>query len=493
MRKTILHITCGLLLATGWANALAQGTNSPAQRLNLELVDNVSNYNIATQQNEYTNTLRLSQPTSDNKLTAGMLNNGDNIITIARQGIKDGANEGNAVDFASINLNAQIYTLSAQSEITFIDYEEYSSSAVTLTAPWASSGLTRGGTYNYFRISSGGYIQYTIPEGYDADGFFSVYIAAAQTGSFRINNSTWTISSTGWNEKTLRGLHSGDQITITGPTNSNSPYFAYVVIDWAPRSFVPTIELTPTTTANGATTTGTVATYSPNDVINLNGLADIVDNFTAGTSENAHPDQYKYEAKLDANIAFPSSASSSSFSATADFSTCYSDDSSVDYFDPATGTFTGEGNWFFYQSYGQRETNCGYIEYYGSIIFTMPNTFTGNSINVTVTSGTSSYGAGDLVVNGQSHTFTAGETYTWTLPVSANGTIEFKSNEDTWSVDFATIVISGASGSSLNAPSHALSNTVNNTTVLNPEHKTKMSKDFVKGKKAFKSIAIIND
>lgn len=493
MRKTILHITCGLLLATGWANALAQGTTSPAQRLNLELVDNVSNYNIATQQNEYTNKLRLSQPTSGNKLTAGMLNNGDNIITITRQGVKDGQNVDTPADVATINLSTVITT--PQETIEQINFENYSGgSSVSLSAPWASSNLTMYSSGTFARIGSNGYVRYTIPEGYDEDGFFHVYIYAGNTGTFYINNSALSITQTGYNSKTLSGLHTGDVITITGPSSGYSPYFAEVDILWSPRSFVPSIAVTPSTAVNGGeATVGSTVTYSPNDVVGLNDLANIQDHFTADTRANSHPDAYNYEADLDANIEFPSGISQSSFSATADFSTCYSDDSSVDYFDPATGTFTGDGSWFFYESYGQRETNCGFIEYYGSMIFTMPNTFTGNSINVTVTSGTSSYGAGDLVVNGVSHTFTAGSTYTWTLPVSANGTIEFKSNESTWSVDFTTIVISGASGSSLNAPSHALSNTVNNTTVLNPEHKTKMSKDFVKGKKAFKSIAIIND
>ena len=114
MSRLFHYLTCSLLLMTGWANALAQAapTTSPVQRLNLELVNNQSTFVIDEEngnRNEYTNTFRLSQPT-DYKLTAGMLKQGDNFITLSRQGIKDGETIGDPTDFARINLNATITT-----------------------------------------------------------------------------------------------------------------------------------------------------------------------------------------------------------------------------------------------------------------------------------------------------------------------------------------------------------------------------------------------
>ena len=100
MRNKLTFILFGLLISVGWTNVMAQSqpSVSPAERLSLSLVDNVSVYDPVAQTNTYTNTLQLTQP-ANNKLTAGMLNNGDNHITITRQGIKDGANEGNPEEF----------------------------------------------------------------------------------------------------------------------------------------------------------------------------------------------------------------------------------------------------------------------------------------------------------------------------------------------------------------------------------------------------------
>ena len=93
------------------------------------------------------------------------------------------------------------------------------------------------------------------------------------------------------------------------------------------------------------------------------------------------------------------------------------------------------------------------------MLYVLPNNFMGNSVSVTVTtstgdgsSNTSGDGRGDLLVNGVSHTFTAGETYTWTVPVTANGTIEFKAAASApYSPDFTQIVISSGSGAKYNS------------------------------------------
>ena len=76
----------------------------------------------------------------------------------------------------------------------------------------------------------------------------------------------------------------------------------------------------------------------------------------------------------------------------------------------------------------------------GNVLYTMPNDFAGNSVNVTIIADTGTYGNGSMMVNGVSHTFVAGETYTWTVPVCANGTILFACiPTDPYSVDVSKI------------------------------------------------------
>ena len=84
----------------------------------------------------------------------------------------------------------------------------------------------------------------------------------------------------------------------------------------------------------------------------------------------------------------------------------------------------------------------------------MPASFMGKSVNVTMTSRTGSDGAGEMYVNGVLHNFSAGDTYTWTIPVTAGGAIEFRGIATTFSIDFTKIVISSGNGAPTGAPRH---------------------------------------
>ena len=105
MKKKLTTLLFGLLLAVGWTSVMAQQqpSVSPAQRLALSVVDNQSVFDADAQTNTYTNTLRLSQATGDYKLTAGMLNEGDNYITIHRLD-----NLGGDVECLRVNLNTEV-------------------------------------------------------------------------------------------------------------------------------------------------------------------------------------------------------------------------------------------------------------------------------------------------------------------------------------------------------------------------------------------------
>ena len=476
MSRFLYLLTGSLLLATGWATALAQSspTATPAQRLNLTLVENRSTFNINAQQNEYVNTLRLSQPGNDNpnKLTAGMLNNGNNYITFTRT---DDAN--NASEFARINLSAVV----TKHEEELIDGLTFSSnppsSQTTITQDmlpdnWGTDGsnlIWQTSGYAYITNTTG--FTYTIPTGYSNTTimFYIINGSNARGGYWAINTNSegWSIAAratAGYGSTiVMSGLNSGDVISFIGAQYSNNSYSLYyspdidgIYVFTLPDSYLPTIDVTPTVSYwdgsdwGSPTSIGQNQSYEPNDTVNLFNLGTVIDAFNVNTEQNSYSEYYNYKVTFNGNIILPSGSSTGlDFYSSADFSACTTSD-------PSSAAMTGYNGWTFNESnaYSSSGIISVYIEYYGDIIFTMTDSFMGNSVNVTVTSSRGDDGAGILYVNGVLHTFTAGETYTWTVPVSANGTIEFKSDGQTYSVDISSIVISSGNGSALNAPVH---------------------------------------
>lgn len=467
-----------MLCSSGWAFA----QTSPAERISLTLEDNLSTYTTAGERNNYVNKLRLNQPSGSNKLTAGMLNDGNNYIVFHR--IDD---QGNNSTFARVNLNAQV----AEAEMEVIDGIGFSSnppsSQTTITQAmlpdnWGTNGSNLiWQTNGYAYISGQGGLTYTIPAGYNnAIIQLIIYVGSnIRNGYFstNYNDSGWSVNSTqvsaggGYVVKTFTGVNTGDVISIYGARASGSSYYLSespdiddIYFREIPKTLASSIEVTPTISRwqgndwGAETSFGNSVTYSPNDLIDLYNLGEVSDIFYAETSENAHSDYYNYKVIFDSNIDLPSGSSTGlDFYASADFTAATSSS-------PTTSAFNGPNNWTFLSAniYTPSAGMCCYILSYGSILYTMPSSFMGNSVNVTITSSTGSDGAGPMYVNGVLHTFTAGETYTWTVPVSANGTIEFKANAtddytNTYSIDFTQIVISSGNGSSMNAPAQAIS------------------------------------
>lgn len=455
--------------------AFAQSTTPVNERLGLTLVDNRSVYDPVGQTNAYTNTLRLSQPTGTSpKLTAGMLKEGDNTITITRTD-----DENNSTDVANLILNAT--KIVPESEvIDILDFYQDGEGAHTgntnvtqamLPENWGTNGsnlIWQASGYAY--ITGQGGFTYTVPSGYSNVNLqFIIYVGTDARGgyfAYNLNDEGWSIAATasanGVSSFTVSELNAGDVISFYGARVYNNSYQLYQSPDIEligvlnlPLSYVPTIEVT----NNGLSTT-----YQPNDAIDLYGLGDISDTFIEITEDNEHPSYYNYEAKMDANVSWPSEGTSGNdFYASADFTACTTTD-------PASGAFVGYNGWAFNASnaYSSSGIISMYIQFYGATIFTMPNTFMGNSVTVTITTSTNSDGAGIVVVNDVSHTFTAGSTYSWTVPVNAGGTIEFKSDGTTYSADITSIVISSGNGHAMSAPS---------------QNDTEQSMKMIKGKK----------
>ena len=476
MRKIYYLITCSLLLAMGWTNALAQSspTVTPAQRLVLSVVDNQCDFNITAQENEFTNKLRLSQPGINNpyKLTAGMLNEGNNYITIHRLD-----NLGGDVECLRVNLNTEV--IEQESEvIDMIDFYGDGSNTPSSNTPISASSLagtcwgTDGSnliwqTSGYAYVTGAQGLNFTVPDGYsNASIEFVIYVGSnARGGLFAYNingNTSWSPAATatagGTSAFVVGGLSTGDVVGIWGVNSAqtaldDSPDIQLIGAVSYPSTIVPDLQVTPTVSSwdgsawGSETSLGNAITVTPNDTINLYDLGELVDNFSVSTATNNYPDSYSYKADLDANITLPVSGTGSDFTATADFTAAASSN-------PASAAFTGPGEWEFLGAavYSPSAGKCCYINSYGTIMYVLPDDFMGNSVSVSVTTSTGTDGAGDLLVNGISHTFTAGETYTWTVPVTANGTIEFKAAASaSYSPDFTLITISSGSGAKFNS------------------------------------------
>ena len=491
MSRFFHYLTCSLLLMTGWANALAQAapTTSPVQRLNLELVNNQSTFVIDEEngnRNEYTNTFRLSQPT-DYKLTAGMLKQGDNFITLSRQGIKDGETIGDPTDFARINLNATITTPKTEI-IDMLDFyqdgEGVHSSSTTITqtmlgdnSNWGTDGsnlIWQANGYAYITNTTG--LTYTVPSGYNnATLEFSIYNGPDARGgywAYNLNNEGWRIAKKatagGHSTFVLTGLSSDDIISFLGASYDDgysldySPDIELIYVASVPASFIPTIKVTPTQSYweqniedwGTPSSLGSSIVYTPNDAIDLSNLGNVTDQFAVQTDNSGHSDYYSYKADLDANISVALNGETGlDFYASADFTACTTSD-------PSSGAFTGNNGWFFNGANAYMDDNNDiwvYIAYYGTIIFQMPETFIGNSVTVTVTSGPNldNNNTGILYVNDVLYTFTGSGSHTWTVPLSSNGIIEFKADGQTYSTDIASIVISSGNGHAMSAPVQA--------------------------------------
>ena len=502
-----------MLCSSGWAFA----QTSPAERISLTLEDNLSTYTTAGERNNYVNKLRLNQPSGSNKLTAGMLNDGNNYIVFHR--IDD---QGNNSTFARVNLNAQV----AEAEMEVFDGIGFSSnppsSQTTITQAmlpdnWGTNGSNLiWQTNGYAYISGQGGLTYTIPAGYNnAIIQLIIYVGSnIRNGYFstNYNDSGWSVNSTqvsaggGYVVKTFTGVNTGDVISIYGARASGSSYYLSespdiddIYFREIPKTLASSIEVTPTISRwqgndwGAETSFGNSVTYSPNDLIDLYNLGEVSDIFYAETSENAHSDYYNYKVTFDSNIDLPSGSSTGlDFYASADFTAATSSS-------PTTSAFNGPNNWTFLSAniYTPSAGMCCYILSYGSILYTMPSSFMGNSVNVSLTSSTGSDGAGPMYVNGVLHTFTAGETYTWTVPVSANGTIEFKANAtddftNTYSIDFTRIVISSGNGSSMNAPLQAIGKPMT-LKYKNSSHYPNMPEPIGESKHECDNIIRIND
>ena len=454
MEKNASIILLGLLFTALWGNVYAQtqSLSTVAQRLQLTLESNQSTFNLAQQQNEYRNILQLSQSTSDYKLTASLLKQGDNYITITRQGDTETA----PTELARVNLNANI----VKREVEELSELVLTSTTVNQTG-WTARGLSRGTNGYYISSGNNNYLRYTIPAGYDG-GTIILYIYTYTAGYFKINGTAQSqTSANAWNTYYLTGLNSGSQITIQGCSrtggNADSPNIYGVDVLWAPATLVPTVNVTPTLSlknGNGwstATSLGNTRAYQPNSFIDVDAMnVRITDAFTASTADNSHPMSYSYKADVPVNIDWTSADIAGDYYASIDFTK--GDGSSL-----STAERVGPDYWdsqlIYYYTPSDAGVHVLILDNTSDVIYTMPPTFAGHTVNVIVNSVSGSWGAGNVVVNGETKALTASSSQTWTVPVSANGTIRLQvASGDTYTCGITKVTIQNGNGTAQNAP-----------------------------------------
>ena len=107
---------------------------------------------------------------------------------------------------------------------------------------------------------------------------------------------------------------------------------------------------------------------------------------------------------------------------------------------PWGGVNVRGGNGAIYTKNNYNGVATGYISY------TIPDGYTNATFTLMITSGSGSYGAGNFTVAStqtaaMGHTFTGGETYSWTVTASAGEQITVYSTDDNYSPDIALIAV----------------------------------------------------
>ena len=310
LSKHILLIA--LLIATG-LTASAQGTGPTiTERLALTLVDYQSQYSAVTELNTYTNTLRLGQPAdNDSKLLVDMLREGSNYLVFHRTD-----DQGNDVQFKRINMMTSFvagqateigsFDCSTYTVQTYQDDNSQTHSIIALTSPWG--GYLEKYTGGFYTFTTDGFY-FTIPAGVNnAQITVAIHTSNSQyaSGYFLINDEVYSVDANTTNIIQLSGTYStGDVITFVGcdadGTLNVSPDLVATgkAVSVTARSV--SYSLTPCIqdwdgTNGGAYTLlpNAQQTAAPGTAVNLANFGNIVDNFTASTADNTHPESYSY-------------------------------------------------------------------------------------------------------------------------------------------------------------------------------------------------------
>ena len=368
-----------------------------------------------------------------------------------------------------------------------VDGSKYpgSYSAITLKSPWGGNSVMAGNNAIY--INRGGMVTFTIPAGYD-NATFSVQITTVTnsygSGNFSVKSTrtssaghtfsrgetyTWVVSGS-----------AGDVITISSTASNYSPDMAMINVYAGNVSLNASAERTITgITSKYYNVTGldagTTYTYKVKTIY-ADGTVSAWSNEQTVTTGVEEPDEPT--AKYDPVMSAPNGdyITSSSFRAAWTDQTASANVLSYTLMvgnqntpaQPTTtllGTLDGND---YPDSYAavtlpapwggsnvMAGNNAFYLSRNGKITYTIPAGYDNATFSLQITTVTNSYGAGNFTVGATnssmtSHTFAAGETYTWVVRGSAGDVISISSPGSSYSADVAMIKVY-AGNASLNA------------------------------------------
>lgn len=302
-------LTKNLLLFALLFVAVLTASAQSRQRIGLTVTP-ASQYSTVDECNHYSNTLTLSQP-SQNKLLADVLREGNNYLVFHRTNDKDNSD----VQFARINL---INIPGLPTEIGSVDFSTYTVKTGTysdgstvqyieLASPW--SGQLAVYTKGFYTFTTTGF-SYTVPAGV-SNAKITATINTANSGTdsegyFKIGNDVCHVAANTSNSFELSGTYkTGDVITFIGcdasgevaasPDMVTTGKAVVISIGSSAHTITPCLQRWNGNAWGAYTLMASAQQASAGTEVNLSALGSIVDEFTASTALNDHPNSYGYQ------------------------------------------------------------------------------------------------------------------------------------------------------------------------------------------------------
>ena len=270
----------------------------------------------------------------------------------------------------------------------------------------------------------------------------SAKVNGTATATFKVTGADLTGNVT----LTLTDANGVYSITPTTITAANAANGVNVTVTYAPTA-TGTQTASVAVASSGATSktvsiTGTATLDKVNPVMNA---ATIVSStsFTANWThdvESSIVSSYSLYGKLTAQPSGDDEPSGSTLLGTIDGSNYTGSYATISLTSPWSGSNVRGGNGAVYtkNSSSWWSTTRGYIR------FTVPSGYSNATFTVQITTASTSYGSGNITVMSSStsavaHSFSKGETYTWTVTASAGDVITIYSTDSSYSPDMTLI------------------------------------------------------
>ena len=273
----------------------------------------------------------------------------------------------------------------------------------------------------------------------------SANVGATKTATFKVTGADLTGNVT----LTLSDANGVFSITPTTITAANAANGVNVTVTYAPTAY-GTQTATVTVASSGATSktvalTGN-ATLDKSDPV-LNAATNISSTgFTANWTHDVESSTVSSYSLYATRTAVPDNEepTGSTLLGSLDGSNYTGSYASITLTSPWSGTNVRAGNGAIYTKNSSSSWWWNSTTTYGYIYFTVPSGYSNATFTIQITTASTSYGSGNITVKSAStsavgHSFSKGETYTWTVTASAGDKITIYSTDSSYSPDMTLI------------------------------------------------------